>query len=218
MAHERVLIHISKAQIIRVMKLFSRFFIFTLVIIASLNFSAGAVDPEPDQTKLNEAVKANTQEDVDLQINDLLSFAHKFRGVPYRLGANGPHRFDCSGFTSYVYKNFGYKLARRASLQVNNGKRIERGNLKPGDLVFFGGRSNRRGIGHVGIITAVDENGSDFTFIHASTRNGITVNHSSDSYYRVRYRGACRVIQPSETATASVEELAENLAEVVNEL
>ena len=150
------MIHISKAQIIRVMKLFSRFFIFTLVIIASLNFSAGAVDPEPDQTKLNEAVKANTQEDVDLQINDLLSFAHKFRGVPYRLGANGPHRFDCSGFTSYVYKNFGYKLARRASLQVNNGKRIERGNLKPGDLVFFGGRSNRRGIGHVGIITAVD--------------------------------------------------------------
>ncbi|MBR6490614.1 MAG: C40 family peptidase [Muribaculaceae bacterium] len=138
------------------MKLFSRFFIFTLVIIASLNFSAGAVDPEPDQTKLNEAVKANTQEDVDLQINDLLSFAHKFRGVPYRLGANGPHRFDCSGFTSYVYKNFGYKLARRASLQVNNGKRIERGNLKPGDLVFFGGRSNRRSIGHVGFITAVD--------------------------------------------------------------
>lgn len=187
------------------MKFLTRLFIYTLLFIASSNFGVSAAEPEPDQTKLTEALKANTQEDVDLQIDNLLSFAHKFKGVPYRLGANGPHRFDCSGFTSYVYKEFGYKLARRASLQVNNGKKVERGDLKPGDLVFFGGRGNRRGIGHVGIITEVDENGSDFSFIHASTRNGITVNHSSDSYYRVRYRGACRIIKIDQPEMAVVE-------------
>ena len=187
------------------MKFLTRLFIYTLLFIASSNFGVSAAEPEPDQTKLTEALKANTQEDVDLQIDNLLSFAHKFKGVPYRLGANGPHRFDCSGFTSYVYKEFGYKLARSASLQVNNGKKVERGDLKPGDLVFFGGRGNRRGIGHVGIITEVDENGSDFSFIHASTRNGITVNHSSDSYYRVRYRGACRIIKIDQPEMAVVE-------------
>lgn len=187
------------------MKFLTRLFIYTLLFIASSNFGVSAAEPEPDQTKLTEALRATTQEDVDLQIDNLLSFAHKFKGVPYRLGANGPHRFDCSGFTSYVYKEFGYKLARRASLQVNNGKKVERGDLKPGDLVFFGGRGNRRGIGHVGIITEVDENGSDFSFIHASTRNGITVNHSSDSYYRVRYRGACRIIKIDQPEMAVVE-------------
>lgn len=188
------------------MKFLTRLFIYTLLFIASSNFGASAAEPEPDQTKLTEAIKANTQEEVDLQIDNLLSFAHKFKGVPYRLGANGPHRFDCSGFTSYVYKEFGYKLARRASLQVNNGEKVERGNLKPGDLVFFGGRGNRRGIGHVGIITEVDTDGNGFSFIHASTRNGITINHSTDSYYRVRYRGACRIIKPDQSEMAIVDD------------
>ena len=193
------------------MKLFSKFFIFTLLSVSFINFSANATDPEPEpyQTKGIKESSKITKENT-LQIESLLNFAYRFKGVPYRLGANGPHRFDCSGFTSYVFREFGYKLARRASLQVHNGKRVDRGNLQPGDLVFFGGRSNRGGIGHVGIITAVDANGHDFHFIHASTRNGITVNHSSDSYYRVRYRGACRVIQPSEPELTLLDESMES--------
>lgn len=196
------------------MKLFSCIFIYTLVTISSINFTAHAIDPEPNQIKgLNESLKIATTENTDAQIENLLKFAYKFKGVPYRLGANGPHRFDCSGFTSYVYKEFGYKLARRASLQVHNGQKVERGNLKPGDLVFFGGRSNRGGIGHVGIITEVDDNGRDFYFIHASTHNGITVNHSTNSYYKVRYRGACRVIQPSSSQLSLLDELKKSINE-----
>lgn len=106
-----------------------------------------------------------------------------------------PKGFDCSGFTSYVYKEFGYKLNRTASGQLSNGTRVSRSELKPGDLVFFGGRGGGRGIGHVGIVTAVDGNGHDFTFIHASCSKGITENHSSNSYYKVRYRNACRVLK-----------------------
>ena len=196
------------------MKLFSRIFIFALVTVLSINFSANAADPEPNQTKgANMASKATTKENTNPQVEKLLNFAYRFKGVPYRLGANGPHRFDCSGFTSYVFREFGYKLERRASLQVRNGKKVERCNLQPGDLVFFGGRSNRSGIGHVGIITEVDANGHDFRFIHASTRNGITVNHSSDSYYRVRYRGACRVIQPAEPQLSLLDELKKSINE-----
>ncbi len=188
------------------MKLFSKFFICTLVTVFSINFTATAADPEPNAIKGIKAASTTTDK-THPQIDNLLKFAYRFKGVPYRLGANGPHRFDCSGFTSYVFREFGYKLARRASLQVHNGQRVERGNLKPGDLVFFGGRSNRAGIGHVGIITEVDPNGHDFSFIHASTRNGITVNHSTNSYYRVRYRGACRVLKPSEPQLTLLDEL-----------
>jgi cell wall-associated NlpC family hydrolase len=197
------------------MKLFSKFFIFTLVTILSINFTANAADPEPEpnQAKAIKESSKVTKENTNPQIDNLLNFAYKFKGVPYRLGANGPHRFDCSGFTSYVFKAFGYKLARRASLQVHNGKRVERGNLKPGDLVFFGGRSNRGGIGHVGIITEVDANGHDFSFIHASTHNGITVNHSTNSYYRVRYRGACRVIHSAEPQLSLLDELKKSIDE-----
>ena len=198
------------------MKLFSKYFIFTLVSVLFINISATAAEPEPSQTKGIKESSKITKENT-LQIENLLNFAYRFKGVPYRLGANGPHRFDCSGFTSYVFKAFGYKLARRASLQVHNGKRVERGNLQPGDLVFFGGRSNRGGIGHVGIITEVDANGHDFHFIHASTRNGITVNHSSDSYYRARYRGACRVIQPAEPELSLLDGIEEIKINAINE-
>lgn len=197
------------------MKLFSKYFVFTLVTISSISFTTHATTPEPEPNKAKGINVSSivSKENNNPQIDNLLNFAYKFKGVPYRLGANGPHRFDCSGFTSYVFKAFGYNLARRASLQVHNGKRVERGNLKPGDLVFFGGRSNRAGIGHVGIITEVDENGHDFSFIHASTRNGITVNHSTNSYYRVRYRGACRVIRANEPQLSLLDELKKSINE-----
>ena len=197
------------------MKFFSRFIIFASVTILSINSAASAAEPVPEPTQskgMNATAKVNPKNTLS-PIDNLLKFAYRFKGVPYRLGANGPHRFDCSGFTSYVFREFGYKLNRRASHQVHNGKRVERGNLLPGDLVFFGGRSNRGGIGHVGIITEVDPNGHDFSFIHASTHKGITVNHSSDSYYRVRYRGACRVIQPSELQVNLIEELEKSINE-----
>ena len=190
------------------MKLFSRIFIFTLVTVLSINFAAFAADPEPEPSKAKSNIAlAVNKENTNPQVEDLIKFAYKFKGVPYCYGANGPTRFDCSGFTSYVFKAFGYKLNRRASHQVQNGKKVERGNLQPGDLVFFGSRSNRGGIGHVGIITEVDANGHDFYFIHAATRTGITVNHSSHSYYKVRYRGACRVIQPAESQASLLDEL-----------
>lgn len=179
------------------MKLFSTVFIFTLLSISSTSFIALAENPAPDKltTGVNINTKISNQVEAELQINSLLSFAHKFRGVPYRYGGTTPRGFDCSGFTSYVFRNFGYELARRGSHQFHNGDRVDRSNLKPGDLVFFGGRGNRPGIGHVGIVTAVDGNGRDFSFIHASTRRGITVSHSTESYYSARYRSACRIIK-----------------------
>ena len=181
---------------------FFKSFIYTLLftaILSTTSFAAIAANPDPDPEKtpidLSQLDAYATSVDAELQVNGLLVYAHQFRGVPYRRGAMSPRAFDCSGFTSYVFKEFGYKLNRCASAQINNGKRVNRTELQRGDLVFFGGRGNGRGIGHVGIVTKVDENGDGFSFIHASCHNGITVSHSSESYYRARYRAACRVLK-----------------------
>ena len=72
------------------------------------------------------------------------------KGKPYRYGAAGPHAFDCSGYTSYVLKQQGIKLARTSSAQYRQTRRISHMAARPGDLVFY---YNSRGVVyHVGIL------------------------------------------------------------------
>ena len=71
---------------------------------------------------------------------------YQFIGRPYVFGATGPDSFDCSGFTSYVYRNaVGREITRTTYTQINQGRPVSRDQLQPGDLVFT------NGVGHVGI-------------------------------------------------------------------
>lgn len=70
-------------------------------------------------------------------------------GVPYVYGGSTPRGFDCSGFTSYLYKKAGVQIPRTASAQRRHAKRISRKYARPGDLVFFHNSSGR--VYHVGI-------------------------------------------------------------------
>jgi cell wall-associated NlpC family hydrolase len=74
--------------------------------------------------------------------------ALKHRGAPYRYGAAGPYRFDCSGFTMYVYRKFGVYLPHRARGQRYRGHAVSRAQARPGDLVVF---SQGGSWGHVGV-------------------------------------------------------------------
>lgn len=76
----------------------------------------------------------------------VVGIAMKYLGSPYSWGASGPHTFDCSGFTMFVYAQVGVSLPHHASDQINRGAHVARANLQPGDLVFFGSP-----IHHVGI-------------------------------------------------------------------
>lgn len=126
-------------------------------------------------------------------IADLLKEAHTHMGKRYRAGSKGPNAFDCSGFSSYVYRQFGYELSPSSRAQYGQGEKVEKGDLRPGDLVFFTGRSLRRGVGHVGIVVKADNETGNFSFIHASSSKGITIS-TNDAYYGRRYIGARRVI------------------------
>jgi cell wall-associated NlpC family hydrolase len=70
------------------------------------------------------------------------------KGAPYRWGATGPRRFDCSGLTLYSFKKAGKKLPRTAAQQYNRTRHISARNRKTGDLVFF---HSGRYVYHVGI-------------------------------------------------------------------
>ncbi len=124
----------------------------------------------------------------------IISYARRFIGRPYVYGASGPKAFDCSGFTSYVFKHAGISLTRSSQGQSMQVRRVRGGfkNLRKGDLVFFG-RHNHHTVGHVGIVISATEN--DFTFIHAAVHSGITISHYHERYYRSCYMFAGRILR-----------------------
>ncbi|GKX68064.1 NlpC/P60 family protein [Inconstantimicrobium mannanitabidum] len=75
----------------------------------------------------------------------LLNYAYKFIGKPYVWAAKGPDSFDCSGFTSYVYRHLGIDIGGDTYTQIEHGTPVSYSDLKPGDLIFT------RGVQHVGI-------------------------------------------------------------------
>lgn len=119
--------------------------------------------------------------------NEVLREALSYRGTPYRYGGASRGGFDCSGFTSYLYNKRGVGLPHSARGQFQTGKAISKGEMKPGDLVFF--HTVTSGISHVGVYVG---NGK---FVHSSSRRagGVRVDSLSDGYYNQRFRGARRV-------------------------
>jgi cell wall-associated NlpC family hydrolase len=114
----------------------------------------------------------------------LVKMAMKFIGTPYKWGGNTPLGFDCSGFTSYVYKNvLGITLPRISYQQGTGGQGVSRDQMKPGDLVFWDNSSRNNGADHVGIYIG----GGKFV---AAPQPGSSVKVSNlyGNYWARRYR------------------------------
>ena len=147
------------------------------------------VEPEmkaevlPTESAAPSAVKADA----------VLEEARKYLGKSYRYAGTGPDSFDCSGFTSFIFKKFDISLPHSSSEQATKGTDVADKDIKPGDLVFFNGSRIGRGIGHVGIVTELKSDGS-FKFIHAAIQGGVIISDSLEPYYASRYKGAKRVI------------------------
>lgn len=127
-------------------------------------------------------------------MGSLMNEAFSHIGTPYRSGQSSPSGFDCSGFTSYVYGKLGISLGRSSRDQYTQGLPMAKSGLKSGDLVFFTSPSSGRSVGHVGIVTDVDNVSGNFNFIHASVK-GVKVSSSSEPYYNRRYIGARRILE-----------------------
>lgn len=127
--------------------------------------------------------------------SDLIDYAKQFLGRPYARGGKGPQAFDCSGFTSYVFKKYGISLSASSRLQSTQGIKIEIDDVRPGDLLFFSGRGGGDTVGHVAMVVDVNEDGV-IKFIHAGCSHGISyANYPDGGYYSKHYLHACRVIE-----------------------
>ena len=145
-----------------------------------------------------QASVASAQAQVSVvSVDSLLTYARQHLGAPYRWGGKSPKGFDCAGFTRYVFAHFGLQLAPAAGPQYRQGTRVEADSIRPGDLVFYAGRSGGTAIGHVGLVVERDSASATFRFIHSSTTAGVIITRSTEPYYRSRYIGACRPLEYS---------------------
>lgn len=141
-----------------------------------------------------ETIKTNEQTkiastDSNNKGSEIVAYAKQFLGCKYVYGGSSPKGFDCSGFTQYVYKHFGYSIARSSSAQSKNGRQVSKSELQLGDLILFTPYSSNKGIGHVGIYIGNDQ------FIHASSeKTGVITSSLNSSMYQRRYVTARRIL------------------------
>ncbi len=115
----------------------------------------------------------------------LAQYAQNYLGVPYVWGGTTTSGFDCSGFTKYVYQQFGVTLHRTAAQQLGNGYSVS--NLQPGDLLFYANTYAGAGAAsHVGIYIGNNQ------FVHAA-QGGVKITSIYHEYYSSRYVGARRI-------------------------
>lgn len=167
--------------------LFSTFLFSTVFSIMQLH-------SEPVRSVVSDSIKVNYLSPNQILITDsIINYGKLFLNTPYRHGSGGISSFDCSGFTSFVYRNFGYDLKRSSADQAKQFDTVGPSNLKTGDLVFFSGRRRSKRVGHVGIVVSTKEDGK-FNFIHASVHDGVIISNSDEPYYLKRFIKAGRVI------------------------
>jgi cell wall-associated NlpC family hydrolase len=119
--------------------------------------------------------------------SDAVDLAASLIGRPYVWGAEGPHSFDCSGLTQYVYQKSGVDLPRRAISQSKVGDSVGR-RWQRGDLLFFSTDSGDSLVTHVGIY---EGNG---IMIDASKRHGrVRRDDVHDDYWVERFLFGRRV-------------------------
>jgi cell wall-associated NlpC family hydrolase len=117
-----------------------------ILVLFALLLPGFAAKPAQSATKRHEPIEVGDQ---------IALYARKFVGVPYSYGGMSPRSgFDCSGLVAFVYRHFGIALPHYTVAQLSEGRRVRRGRLRSGDLLFFG-------LGHVGLYLG---NGR---FIHA---------------------------------------------------
>ena len=144
-----------------------------------------------EETKQEEPVEEEISTVNSSKETDVVNFAKQYLGYSYVLGGKTPESgFDCSGYTRYVYKNFGYSLGTVAAEQNNLGTEIAREDLKEGDLILFYNEEKTK-IGHTGIYIGNNE------FIHAANpdRGVVTDNLITNSYDNERFVAASRIVE-----------------------
>ncbi|MCS6929690.1 MAG: C40 family peptidase [Saprospiraceae bacterium] len=125
---------------------------------------------------------------------DIVQYALQLRGTPYRYAGKEPTTgFDCSGFTSYVLRQFGIEVSPASALQAREGKAVPLSRVQPGDIIVFG--KNLRNIQHVAMV--VENRPEGIIVVHSTTTRGVvSENISASSYWKPLILEGRNVIGP----------------------
>jgi len=156
--------------------------------IGSLDFSdpAKVVTRKPQDAHLSEIGKK------------IINAAESQIGQPYVWGAEEESEggFDCSGLVTWAYNQAGVSIPRgTAQTFFDSSEKVEKENVKVGDLAFFDASTERAGVDHIGIVHNVDSNGN-IDMIHASTGSGVVIEKNIlNGYYGRVLKGFGRMPQ-----------------------
>lgn len=163
-----------------------------------LNLSTATEDPRKteettDTTDTTDATTTTTTTSNSSVGSSIIATAKQYIGVRYVYGGASPSGFDCSGFTMYVYAQYGVSLAHSATSQWQSGKGTQvysQSALQVGDLVFFcdPSRSLGKACSHVGMYVGGGQ------FIHASSSKGVTISSLGNSYYARYFKGGLHIL------------------------
>ncbi|RZJ56164.1 MAG: NlpC/P60 family protein [Flavobacterium sp.] len=152
---------------------------FSAIIFCSCISFTQKEDPVITKT---EKTKSSVERD------SIIAYAKKYLGTPYVYAGNDPKKgFDCSGFVSYVFKNFNVTLPRSSNSYKDLGVALDPEDFKVGDILVFYGYKDRTIVGHLGIIC--EANGMHSKFIHASSGkvNSVTITDLDTEHYTKRF-------------------------------
>lgn len=147
-------------------------FIFSVILLAT-----ACNLPKKSKTGKPESTSSSSSTQLRKRITD---YAQKYVGSNYQYAGTSPSTgFDCSGFTSYVMKEFKIKISPASSAQATEGHSVALDRVQPGDLIFFGESSKR--ISHVAMV--VKRSKAGIVCVHSTTSRGVIVENVSTSTY-----------------------------------
>ena len=125
-------------------------------------------------------------------INEVVSLARSYTGVPYRSGGTDGNGMDCSGLLFCVYSQIGFKIPRISWQQAEVGREISIDDLHAGDWVFFvTNKGGTASINHAGLVTE-KRSDKEVIFIHASSSKGIKEDNLFSKYWMSCFAKASR--------------------------
>lgn len=149
-------------------------------------------------------------------VDSVIHYGKQLLGKPYRYVKDGSRPMDCSGFLVHIFGRYNLQLGGSSADIARRVRRIKVSEVRPGDILFFKGRSlkgNR--VGHSGIVVAVE--GDRIRMLHSAVHGGIRYDYHDSPYYRRRFLFAGRfpelegALQPALSEVRETESAPENV-------
>lgn len=142
-----------------------------------------------EEERLLDSIYYQTDDEL---VDEIITYAKKFLGVPYVYGGSTPKGFDCSGYVRYVLGHFGIQMERTSAAMSEYGEDVPLSEVQPGDLLFFKGRSLKSSrVGHVSLVINVEND--EITFIHSAGNKVKISTFNESNYYVPRFIKAKRI-------------------------